>query len=434
MTKVNCITNKGKVYPTIKGNLGTKSVNVNENVIVDGNDNVSSDVILTPYKYNGGQLYVRRQNPKNKLLIGVDWFECTVNGSFLDNTSNPTDILSFSDGDIVLLKDELRPNGTKHFQYCYEVYLHGERFGLVNTVPRSSVLNDSLSIIKVDNHILYQRGWVARLEFIMNELGVVLHNVTRLDIAIDGGDFLKDYTNLISGKYTKVGRATMQTQHTHNGSVQGFYIGTRSSEKYIRGYNKTLELKKSCNKGYISDFWADNGLVGDNIERLEITLKRKAMQRIVDFDMGKLEDSGYLAGIMCSQMQKLYVLVPSGGDSNVTRKTKIQVVDWSFFDAKEVLRRSKVKSPSVVWAVQRAVSFEMRESYSGLEDLGVNLWEQAYTRSYSRCEKYGILDWFTTRLPKWEKEKDYHAIMRKRYDSVRQVRFNMKNSAAFTEV
>lgn len=429
MTKVNCITNKGKVYPIDKSSFANKNVSVSENE----NGNISDDVILTPYKYNGGQLYVRRQNPEKKLLIGVDWFECTVNGSFLGNTSNPTDILSFSDGDIVLVKDEHRPNGTKHFQYCYQVYLHGERFGIVNTVPRSSVLNDSLSIIKIDNHILYQRGWVARLEFVMKELGVVLHNVTRLDIAVDGGDFLNDYTGLISGGYTKVGRATMQTQHTHNGSVQGFYIGTRSSEKYIRGYNKSLELKKSCNKGYISDFWANNGLSGDNIERLEITLKRKAMQRITDFDMGRLEDSEYLAGIMCSQMQKLYVLVPSGGDTNVTRKTKIQVVDWSYFNAVEVYRETKVNSPSVVWAVQRAVSFDMRESYSGLEDIGVNLWDQAYTRCSARCEKYGILDWFTDRLPKWEKEKDYHTIMRKRYDSVRQMRFNKKNSIAFTE-
>lgn len=425
MTKVNCITNKGKVYPVFDDE------NVNENV--DENVNVCGNVILTPYKYNGGQLYIRSQSPDKKLLIGVDWFECTVNGSFLDNVNNPASVLSFSEGDVVLVKDELRPNGTKHFKHCYQVYLHGERFGILNTTPRSSVISDSLSIIKLDNHILYQRGWVARLEFIMNELGVVLHNVTRLDIAVDGGNFLNDYSNLIAGKYTKVGRATMQTQHTHNGSVQGFYIGTRSSEKYIRGYNKSVELKKSLNKTYISDFWANNGLTGDNIERLEITLKRKAMQRIVDFDLGRLEDSEYLSGIMCSQIQKLYVLVPSGGDSNVTRKKKIQVVDWSYFNAEEVFRETKIKSPSVIWAVQQAVSFEMRESYSGLEDTGGDLWEQAYTKSYSRCEKYGILDWFTGKLDKWRKEKDYHAIMRKRYESVRQMRFNIKNSAAFTE-
>jgi len=395
-------------------------------------------VFLTPYKYNGGQLYIRPQKPNKTLLIGVDWFEFTVNGQFIDSIENPKNILSFSDGDIVLIKDELRPNGTKHFKYCYTAYLHGEKFGTINTVPRSSVLSPTVSIFKVENHILYQRGWVARTEFIMNELGVNLHNVTRLDIAVDGGQFLNDYKDLDKGVYKQIGRGT-RSSHYRGNELEGFYIGSRASEKYLRGYNKTKELKKSANKGYIKDFWTKNGLEHgedlEDVERLEITLKRKAMQRVKDFDMGRLEDASYLAGLMCSQVQKLYVFIENSGDSNASRRTKIQPVDWSYFDAVEVERLNKTNEPSVVWAAQQSVSFEMRESYAGLGEIKGDLWEQAFSRCHSRCEKYGILEWFTNKVPKWQREKVYHEKMRLEVEKVRDLRFNkVGNSAVFTSM
>lgn len=408
----------------------TLNVGISKEVSTDDSlDVVQMDgVKLKPYKYNGRQLYIRQENKVNPLCISVDWFETTILGNFIDDIDNPKDVISFGD-DVYLVRDSKRNGGTRHFKFCYQLYLHGELFGLINTVPRASILDSNLSIIKIENYILYQSAWVIRFEYIIEKLGVSIHNISRLDIAVDGGNFLRDYEMLLSKHYKKVGRATMQTMHKHNGDIEGFYIGSRSSDKLIRGYDKTDKLK-SDSKTYISEMWEANGFDlsegSPNIERLELTMRRDVIKQLVDFDYKMLENSKYLAGIMCTQLKGFYELVVNDGTKNVTRKKKIQVVDWSYFDAMEIEKLPKTNRPNVVWAVKRTVSFIMRESYAGLDELGTNLWDTAYNESYERCKKYGVVSWFESTLPKWKKEKEYHDLMRKKVKEVKHQRFNKR--------
>ena len=362
------------------------------------------DVILTPYKYNGGQLYEGPKKPH--YTANVDKAIFNVNGEI------PTDkeSISFDDGNIHLIIDPKRPNGVRHFKCCYEIYLHGELFALMNTAPRASILDPFLSSITIQNNVLYQRGWVARFEYLCKEIGVELRGVSQLDIAIDGGEYIAQYEKLLSKEYKKVGRAKMATEHKHNGNVEGFYIGNRSSEKYIRGYNKTLEMKKSgSNKNYIVDFWKNNGLdPAGKVERLEIVLKNKAIKRIKDFDIGRLEDSGYLASLMKCQLTKYYQFVENNGDTNVTRKEKIDAVDWSFFENMEdVVREKKTKTSNVIWAVKRALTFDMKEQFAGMDELGDDLFSQTYIECYKRAEMYGVKEWFGKKITQWKKDFEY---------------------------
>ncbi len=401
-----------------------------EKVIKNGSG--ADSVILTPYKYNGGQLYKHCVSVK-RMVINVDWFECSTLGCFLD-INNPKEVIACSD-DVYLVRDEKRPKGTKHFENCYLVYLHGELFGHINTTPRASILDSNLSLFKIENYILYQRGWLARFDYILDSIGIEKYNVSRLDIAIDGAGFINDYEGLVARKYDKVGRAKMTTMHEANGDVEGFYIGSRSSVKFIRCYDKTKELKANEGKGYIKQWWQKNNLqVSQRVERLELSIKRGAIKLIKDFDYSKLENSAYLAGVMKGLFNGLYQFrEKKNKDSNVSRLKKYDAVDWSYFDANDVDRVSKTNKPNVIWAAQQTISFTMRESYAGLETKGEDLWDSAYKRSFDLAVKYGILDWFKSKLNKWKKEKKYHDKMRSEVEYAKSTRILIGNSKIFTD-
>ena len=409
--------------------------NAKDSVSITKENNIlpSKSVNITPYKYNGGQLYKQGVYIKEMVII-VDWFECSTLGVFVD-TKKPQSVIAVSD-DVYLLRDENRPNGTKHFQSCYLIYLHGELFGHINTTPRASILDPNLSMFKVENYILYQRGWLARLDYILDTIGLKMYHVSRLDIAIDGKGFISDYEKLVARKYDKVGKAKMTTMHEANGDVEGFYIGSRSSAKFIRCYDKSKELKQNLGKGYISKWWDDNDFfVGDKVERIELSLKYKALKLVKDFDYNRLENGTYLSGVMRTIFNGIYRFREvNKNEKNKSRLKKIDAVEWSYFDANDIDRLPKTNKPSVVWAAQRAITFDMQESYAGLESGGSDLWDTAYKRSFDRAVKYGILDWFKSKLPKWEREKKYHDRMRAEVKNAkRQRKIIGKTSHVFTD-
>ena len=151
---------------------------------------------------------------------------------------------------------------------------------------------------------------------------------------------------------------------------------------------------------------------------------------IKDFDYSALESSNYLGGIMKNLFTGFYEFRErKNKDSNVSRLKRFNAVEWSYFEANEVERISKTNKPNVIWAVQQAITFTMRESYAGLESGGEDLWDTAYKRSFDWSVKYGVLDWFKSKLVKWKKEKKYHDKMREEVDYVRSKRVRLGNNS-----
>ncbi len=411
-----------KVSKNESKKLINKGLSDNKNI-----SNSKRTEFLTPYNYKGGQKFTHK--PK-KLTISLDWFQFSILSPLLVNeTENPPKTISFGE-DILLAKEGgAKENGIKDFKHCYQLLLNDEPFLQISTCPRSSIIDANLSTIKVENYWLYRTGFITCLLYALEKMNATIKNISRLDIAVDGGDFLKDFTDLLHGKYLKLGKAKMAVEYKSDCTMQGGYIGSRSSDKFCRIYNKTTELASGDkNKTYIKDFWIKNGLDAEEVERLEITLKTKAIRTIKDFDWTRLEDSKYLAGIMKSQMQKLYVLIPVTGSPNKSRREKIQPCFYPYFDAIEVERLPTTKKPNILWRVKRWVTHEMLRTFSKLDGTGQDLWDNAFTRCYKECKDYGILDWYKERLEKWEQDKKIHESMRGRIREVRQQRFRKSST------
>lgn len=409
---------------------------------------ISNAVISTPYKYNGGQLYINSHNQeksasevgeleKAKYTISIDWLEATFSGRFLHlrEYEEPRDVLEFGYSGVAMMRDIARWNGTKHYKYAYRMILNGEEIGTILTHPRAKILDRNLSQMRIDNHVLYQKGAIDQMLYVADTIAVTMNNLTRLDIAIDGVNFISDYSNVIQGKYKKIGRAKMATEHQPNGDVEGFYIGRRSSEKFLRGYNKTKELVQASNsKDYIKQFWERNNLdmTRGDIERLEIVMKAKAIKRIKDFDLNQLDKPSYLAGIMRTEFAGWYQFIDAKDKTkNVSRKEKIEAIDWDYFKPTDLEKERKTNKPNVIWAVQRAVTFEMQEFFAGKEVMSDDLFGQVYAKCFTRCERYGILDWFQRKMPYWSKDREYHAEIRAKLEEVER-RAGISNKGHFS--
>ena len=299
----------------------------------------SSSDQLTPAKYNGGQLDKGLKNPSPLSLVdqfyqsqnihestplnyvvGVDWLELSLRGdlAFLNKAQN------YSKKDFTFYKLDI---STRHFNHSFNVYYRGSLFGTLLFGVRSAALPIELIQFKIDNQFFYKDNLAGKLsktiKIFLDTLELTFNNYTRLDIYIDFHQFnqsldFHSFVELYSkghietkGKITKWNPFYSKIDGKMN--LTGFSMGSRSSEKFIRCYNKTLELQQSGKK-YIADFWRLNGLdENKTVYRFELQLTGKFFNTLKVFrDFEPLEKfDRFYEGQSIEVLHKLLSINPS---------------------------------------------------------------------------------------------------------------------------
>lgn len=326
-----------------------------------GNNRNDRSVTPTPYEYNGGYNYKPSKKEPAKYCISVDWLELTTKGYLLDKNSEAPALIETPCGIIARSVG----HGTKHYSHVYEIFLPKENqpFAQILTMPRNDkILEPDFSQVKIENHQLYRSGWTVKLAAVLDAFALKENNETRLDVAIDGIGFLKHIEQFEAGEIQSLGRVQTADFKTAQRERTGYNWGKRSSEKMLTIYNKTLELGQT-NKNYIIETWIANNLNGgqlDNIERLELKLRGKALKRLLIPETGEviswrqLENPAYLAGIVQASFKKWFEFVIPDNQKNVSRKERVQIIDFKYFKAIKMERLSTTKKPSEVWQAKLA--------------------------------------------------------------------------------
>lgn len=333
---------------------------------------VSKIESLTSNRYNRGQLYNNHQKPSKTHVFSIDWFEANcLHGLGLGLLKDfdfeaPED--EYTCFHTTLRKDKKTGNGTRQYKYGYDVLFNNQSIGLLLLCPRQAFRNEYSCSLKLHNHILYQNAWTLIIGALLDDIGLTINNFTRIDIACDGSGFMNKYKLLNEGIYQNVGRSGHSNYQTGKNIITGFDIGSKRSDKYVTGYCKGQRLKTE-QKPYISEYWQKNNLVTpiENVERLELKLKNKAIKSIVAFDYKRLEDQVYLASIMKSQLDGFFQLVKNSSlktDKNITRAKKIDLIPWHNLELSKVVKMKKIKKPSTVWGMKRylTVGLQMIEA------------------------------------------------------------------------
>lgn len=242
-----------------------------------------------------------------KYCISVDWLQvcCYSNNlAFLLNNDyyNKVDSLPYW--------LELQPLETRSFARFIRVHTkvgNDWRYCAdILAVPRSTMLNSNIVLVKIHNRFLYSQNYIKLLYNICDTFKLSIKGLTRLDLCYDcnsfhGGlkphKFIKEFVTaeFDSPRYIyKVGAKQFRVYGGKSVSsatkFSGIEFGSGKSSKRCYIYDKTRELAEVKDKPWIRQYWLQNGLISDSkthVYRAEISIKCDGMD-LLNMSTGEL--------------------------------------------------------------------------------------------------------------------------------------------------
>lgn len=242
-----------------------------------------------------------------KYCISVDWLQvcCYSNNlAYLLNNDyyNKVDFLPYW--------LELHPLETRNFARFIRVHIkvgNDWRYCAdILAVPRSSMLNSNIVLVKIHNRFLYCQNYINLLYDICATFKLSIKGLTRLDLCYDcnsfhGGlkphKFIKEFVTaeFDSPRYIyKVGAKQFRVYGGKSVSsatkFSGIEFGSGKSSKRCYIYDKTRELEEVKDKPWIRQYWQQNGLISDSkthVYRAEISIKCDGMD-LLNMSTGEL--------------------------------------------------------------------------------------------------------------------------------------------------
>lgn len=242
-----------------------------------------------------------------KYCISVDWLQvcCYSNNlAFLLNNDyyNKVDSLPYW--------LELQPLETRSFARFIRVHTkvgNDWRYCAdILAVPRSTMLNSNIVLVKIHNRFLYSQNYIKLLCNICATFKLSIKGLTRLDLCYDCNSFhnglkphkfIKEFVTaeFDSPRYIyKVGAKQFRVYGGKSVSsatkFSGIEFGSGKSSKRCYIYDKTRELEEVKDKPWIRQYWHENGLISDaktHVYRAEISIKCDGMD-LLNMSTGEL--------------------------------------------------------------------------------------------------------------------------------------------------
>lgn len=242
-----------------------------------------------------------------KYCISVDWLQvcCYSNNlAYLLNNDyyNKVDSLPYW--------LELQPLETRNFARFIRVHTkvgNDWRYCAdILAVPRSTMLNSNIVLVKIHNRFLYSQNYIKLLYNICDTFKLSIKGLTRLDLCYDCNSFhnslkphkfIKEFVTaeFDSPRYIyKVGAKQFRVYGGKSVSsttkFTGIEFGSGKSSKRCYIYDKTRELEEVKDKPWIRQYWQQNGLISDaktHVYRAEISIKCDGMD-LLNMSTGEL--------------------------------------------------------------------------------------------------------------------------------------------------
>jgi len=372
---------------------------------------------LTASKYNGGQLF-KKLEPSDfptevKNLFFVDWFEVTMrpgSNKIPINWLEMGDSFSLDEGYIVF--QLTLPNGTRHYQRGFNIWIDGFDFGQILVAPRNpKILQGSPVQFKIYNNVLYEKQWIDRFTQLRSAMEYDVASYTRVDIAIDGYNYLDIWEKVLSEEIKRVGRPVKINPYLIDGEklrLTGVDIGSKTSDKRVTVYEKGLRIETD-NKKYIKEAWRENGLDNlEDVQRIELKMKSKCISGMPEFKYQFLDDPVFLASICRTQFTRFYEFVDMNeyvsSGKNASRVDRIDFIDWE--KAKGVLLEKKTTKPvSEVYRAKLGCKSDYEMYYLSGNGAFLEMAEE-------RAAWHSLEDWLESRKQRWHDLFDWRKRQR----------------------
>lgn len=299
---------------------------------------------------------------KQKCTVVIDWLSVLFMSKIGIIQEPPVSNAEFSQSVTDRITLQFYGKGTEHYRFIWHVLVNGEHLATMLSHTRNQkFVRDGVVKIDFKNHLLYtDQLWPVYFELV-DGLDLVYRNVARLDIALDGLNYLVDFMNLYVKQTAENKVVELKGHPRFNSKVldrksmkyQNFQVGAPGSKKLITIYNKSLEIVIS-RKEYIQQFWKQNGIMQqllpidmlakalegkqekyhvegyENIFRFEIRLKGEAIKQIEKFHLGMLQTPDGLVSIVKLMISNFFEAVWLT-DINISRCDNIDLIPFHQF-------------------------------------------------------------------------------------------------------
>lgn len=336
-----------------------------------------------------------QQSETERCTVVIDWLSVLFKIEDRKIPEPPAEMAEFSHvvNDRITL--QFYGKGTEHYRYIWFVIVAGEHLATMLSHTRNAKFVRN-GVVKVDfkNHLLYsEQLWPVYSELV-HSLDLQYKNVSRLDIALDGLNYLVDFMNLYVKQTAQTKVVELKGHPRFNSKVldrksmkyQNFQIGAPGSKKVITIYNKSLDIVIT-RKEYIQEFWKQNGILQQmlpiemlakamagtidrtaiegyqNIYRFEIRLKGEAISQIEKFNIGILQSTSGLISIVKLMVRNFFEAVWLT-DTNISRCEEIQLIPFDQFEIVPLAKIALLQRDDL-YKTKLSINKNIRQLYTG---------------------------------------------------------------------
>lgn len=350
------------------------------------------------------------QDELRPIIVGVDKLRLRLNACIKD--AAPGEQSRIMGNNVVLqLKSEY---GTQLHRCLWEVYLHGELVGTLETGGRSANMA-YYDYLTLRNEVIWQRGWSRdTLPDILEGLKAEVNSVANLDICIDGNNDVVDVLNMYYVQNMvqqgtgarlvrcKKGLPQMGTNNFDDkiGAFAHYYIGAKGGDKRFIVYEKNQEISEiSPHKQYIRDTWDINGIDSSGeVWRSEIRLKGKMLDSFDIKDLTQLETATYLLEIFKTACEGFVEFRVSDGKVNINNA---EPIDLLYFTRLGIKRLERVKRNLQVGLYKAKMSLHSAFQHIISGDFANDETQAALKHVYNLVNRFNLREYVIKTLPKW---------------------------------
>lgn len=349
--------------------------------------------------------------PLKPFALSLDWL--AINADTDSNAPHVWDahgVTTWPDAPYTYIPTTIR---TAQFgRVGYMANSQGDKVATLYTDPHQEGQGKGWMQVQFANETLYT-GEFCELDNLLTKEGCNYRGLSRLDLAADGvqgegGNWIKVMQMEMDGKARYYGKADSLTRR-YRGKVRGGEFGLRTSNKFIRAYNKTEEMRHVGVKPWICDAWQntlgmDPYTEGWNVERFEVQLKGREIRRYIPRE----RDPGFIQGLDDPHLRlDMYAsMVPGMFDYRTPGADRAR-------DAEPVVRWdwSLLSDAAPNYTDRRKRNLAMNEhglksGIAAMARMGLQFGDPDAVekgRRYAHAASPYLGRWFDTRLPLWER-------------------------------
>lgn len=348
--------------------------------------------------------------------VALDWLTLSMHGA--PGTFRRTEPWPFRSEELAPGRQfVLRPTPHSTPVFSTVAYIEdedGEKVATITADPHNLTCGpDTWFHLQFANRTLYTGEWITLYHIIRWAMGCTFASICRVDIACDGldgdgGDYFSAIQRSWTGEARYYGKADWRPRF-RRARIEGAEFGTRASNKFMRAYNKTRELKQVHRKPHIESHWTMklgwNPMdTGAQVNRLELQVKGKEVRRY----FARENDEHWVMSLAkpTEQVRLFASMVPKVFDFRIPAeraRDAVPIVAWDWTRLTERPPILAERAPKTYAMTDHSVKVVLKKMWE-MSHVTCNSEPHSFALAFASNVGPHMVEWYNSRQQQWRKE------------------------------